>query len=129
MGPYIVAIQGYWDDGAQRADFERHWNSNQTRVVSVGGEDVGRLDVVDQRKAVYLAEVQILPGFQGRGLGRVLVERVIRDAGLKPVVLRCLKVNHDALRFYSDMGFEITETTETAYFMTRTDPGGSPPSL
>jgi GNAT superfamily N-acetyltransferase len=62
---------------------------------------------------VYVAEVNVLyvlPAFQRRGLGRQLVAAVARhvhEHGLHALLIRVLKVNAPARRFYEALGGQL----------------------
>lgn len=58
----------------------------------------------------YIYELQILPSWQGKGLGRVLVEytkRIVSAYGLDKCMLTCLKANTQAMAFYTKIGFVV----------------------
>ena len=59
---------------------------------------------------LYLANIQVLPEWQGRGLGSRIVELVaaIAHARGRTLVLRVLKVNPRAQRFYERLGLQVT---------------------
>ena len=61
-------------------------------------------------EALYLANIQVMPEWQGRGLGSRLVELVAATAHARgrTLVLRVLKVNPRAQRFYERLGFGVT---------------------
>jgi GNAT superfamily N-acetyltransferase len=63
-------------------------------------------------KAMYMDDLYITPGFRGKGLGTVLINRVIEKAK----ETRCNKLrwqvsewNHAAIGFYKQLGAEVDE--------------------
>ena len=117
----VVRQFGEWDEAFQRSHFDRKWGESTYRKIMVGGEMAGVLVVENHEDHVFLSEIQIDPGQQGRGLGRRVVSDLIEKAekaGL-PVRLRVLLQNR-AKRLYERLGFVVTDRTETHYLMTRT---------
>ncbi|MEO6567772.1 MAG: N-acetyltransferase, partial [Opitutaceae bacterium] len=112
MRTYVEAMWGGWDDAAQEDFFRRNFLPATIRVIVVDGQDVGLLHVERETEALFLANLQILPEFQNRGLGSAVVRRVIEEAhamGLGVVRLQVLKSNQPARRLYERLGFELTQ--------------------
>jgi ribosomal protein S18 acetylase RimI-like enzyme len=111
MRTYVENMWGGWDDAAQEDFFRRNFVPATVRVIVVEGQDVGLLHVEREADALFLANLQILPDFQNRGLGSAVVRHVIEEAratGLG-VRLQVLKSNQPARRLYERLGFEITQ--------------------
>ncbi len=64
----------------------------------------------------FLANIEILPDYQGRGLGAAIIHGIIAEADAHhlPVRLQVLKIN-PARRLYERLGFVITGETETPF--------------
>lgn len=61
----------------------------------------------------FLAHLAVLPEFEGRGLGRRMLQRAVdkaRLAGLPKIALTVDAANERAIRLYGRAGFEITGT-------------------
>lgn len=83
-------------------------------VVELAGERVGRLRIVRPGEQIYLAGLQILPPWQGQGIGMTVVGMVREEAeaaGL-PLRLDVEKDNPDARRLYLRLGFRVIEERE-----------------
>ena len=112
MRTYVENMWGGWDDAAQEDFFRRNFVPATVRVIVVDGRDVGLLHVEREIEALFLANLQILPEFQNRGLGSAVVRRVIEEAhamGVGAVRLQVLKSNQPARRLYERLGFEVTQ--------------------
>ncbi|WP_373284643.1 GNAT family N-acetyltransferase [Kroppenstedtia guangzhouensis] len=75
---------------------------------------------VEERSDIYfLQHIELLPQFQGKGIGSKLICRLINKARKKnvPVSLTVLKQN-PAIRLYKRLGFSFTGETEIKYEMT-----------
>ena len=68
MRAYVAQIWG-WDDADQKARFGQYHPTAERRIVVVDGTDVGALAIDYRPDAVFVANIEMLPAFQGRGLG------------------------------------------------------------
>jgi ribosomal protein S18 acetylase RimI-like enzyme len=117
MGDLVARVWG-WDDAWQERYFADHFDPAPSRIVVVGGEHVGVIAVVWSAADAFLSNIEILPEYQGRGLGAALVRGVIAEADARrlPVRLHVLKIN-PARRLYERLGFVVTGETATHYLM------------
>ncbi|MDQ1534810.1 MAG: hypothetical protein QOF28_2571, partial [Actinomycetota bacterium] len=108
MGEYIVATFGPWDEAKERRHFGP--DLNRIAVISVDGRDVAMVEARSEGGDLYLANIQVAPELQGRGIGTRIVELLASAAHARgrALVLRVLKVNGRAQRFYERSGFEVT---------------------
>ncbi|OGM45339.1 GNAT family N-acetyltransferase [Aspergillus bombycis] len=60
----------------------------------------------------YLEVVAVHPSLQGRGLGKIMMERILDYVGHRPIVLECTAERN--VGFYSTLGFEVIEEVELA---------------
>lgn len=110
MRRYVELLRG-WDDDAEREDIRAGFQPGVDQIITVSGEDVGRLRVERYRDCIEIRHIEILPGYQGRGIGSEIIRDVLREAreaGL-PVVLTVLSLNHPARRLYERLGFREVE--------------------
>ena len=58
----------------------------------------------------YIHELQVVPEFQRRGLGRAVIQNVIEQGASRrlPVTLSVVPANPGAKRLYERLGFEVT---------------------
>ncbi|MCA1723831.1 MAG: GNAT family N-acetyltransferase, partial [Thermomicrobia bacterium] len=117
MGDLVAHVWG-WDDAWQERFFADHFDPTHSRIIVVDGEDVGVIAVEWGAAEALLANIEILPDYQGRGLGAALVNQIIAEAEAHhlPVRLQVLKVN-PARRLYERLGFVRTSETETHFLM------------
>ena len=111
---------GKWVEADQDAWFEEKLSEVTYRIIELDDTPIGALSVVDAPGHVFLAELQIAPEFQNRGIGSTIVrEEVDRAKALgRPIRLRVLLQNR-AVALYERLGFTVTGETETHYLMTR----------
>ena len=123
MRPYVEQTWGSWDDRAQEDFFRRSFNSTAVQLIVLDRADVGLLHVEREARELFLANIQVLPEFQNRGLGAAVVRTVMESArSLRlPVRLQVLKVNTSARRLYERLGFVLVGETP-AHAMLRWTP-------
>jgi ribosomal protein S18 acetylase RimI-like enzyme len=80
-------------------------------VLAEGGEVIGMLVIRPAEDHLFLGNVAVAPGQQGRGLGRELVafaEEKAAEHGLPEVRLYTNEKMHENLDIYARLGFEET---------------------
>jgi ribosomal protein S18 acetylase RimI-like enzyme len=99
-----------WDEEWQRRDFDRRFRSYAASVIELEGAAVGGLLLDRTPVGVDIVELQILPEYQGKGIGTSVVRRVIKDAAHEgfPVTLSVVSANGRAKRLYERLGFQVT---------------------
>lgn len=107
-----------------RPDIFRTWHRDpdvHPFVLHVDGETVGYGEVWEDREAaeVELARIIVDPERRGRGLGRRLVELLVREAtarGFTQIWVRVVPTNGPALACYRSAGFDRATPEEEAAF-------------
>jgi GNAT superfamily N-acetyltransferase len=120
MGSYVAATWGTWDDAVQRDRVAETFSVCTHQLIYIGNDLAGVLAVKHHPDHLQLLKVFLLPAFQGKGLGTMLVKQVIERAdhdGL-PVRLRVLRVN-PAKSLYERLGFVVTHEEPERFFMER----------
>ena len=117
MREYVAQTWG-WDEEAQAAMFRERFDPSREQIIVVDREDVGVLRAERRERELFLAELEIAPEYQRRGIGAAIVEELkaeARRAGL-PLTLQVLKVN-PARRLYERAGLRVVGETGTHYLM------------
>jgi GNAT superfamily N-acetyltransferase len=95
----------YWARGVPREVVDRCIENSISFGVYRGGEQVGFARVVTDRAAIaYLADVFVVAGHRGRGLGTWLVESVLAHPDLQGL-RRFMLGTKDAHALYERFGF------------------------
>lgn len=120
MKDYVDRTWG-WNDHEQSAFFADRFQPDAWQIIQVDGEDVGVLIVEDRADEIHLAEVQILPEWQGRGIGSSVVRSLIERcaAARTPLTLRVLHVNLRARALYERLGFQPFKEIATHAYLRR----------
>jgi N-acetylglutamate synthase-like GNAT family acetyltransferase len=93
-------------------------------------EIIGHLQLIASPAAdtVELKSIAVLPDWQGRGVGRRLVECALgisRDDGMRTITVRTAVADLENLRFYQRCGFRATSIERDAFTRAK----GYPPQL
>lgn len=107
----------------ERAQLERVlYRLDCAEIITSAEGDIGLLKVVRETDPWELAQIQLAPAHQGRGLGAALVERVLAEATAagRSVVLGVLYAN-PARHLYARLGFRVVGEADHGYLM-RFDP-------
>ena len=120
MRDYVDAVWG-WDDDEQVAFFDEHFDPTRCQILQVGRVDVGVLAVDERADEIYVAKIQLLPQWQGRGIGSSVIESLIERGAAtnKPVTLRVLRTNPRATALYARLGFQPFREIETHIYLQR----------
>lgn len=111
----FVATWGAWDEERHLRHLASCLDRGSIQLVEVAGERVGMLQVLEDDHALEVAEIQIAPAHQGRGIGSRLLREVITRAHRagKPLALSTGLQNHRAISLYHRLGLRETRRTET----------------
>ncbi|HLY27838.1 MAG TPA: GNAT family N-acetyltransferase, partial [Aggregatilineales bacterium] len=69
-----------WDEDFQMAYFRQHFTTDNTDLILVGDVSVGKLICQRDPQRIYLAEIEILPEYQRKGLGTAIIQALIDEA-------------------------------------------------
>jgi len=111
MRRYAERTWGRWNG---RSDLD----PAHDEVIALQGRDIGLVGVDREPHCWFLSKLYVLPPWQNRGIGGVVLERLIDEAKSARMALRLtvLKVN-PARRFYERHGFVVTETITPYHYM------------
>lgn len=96
----------YWAKDIPRSVVARSIRNSLCFGVFYRGEQVGFARVITDRATLaYLADVFIVPEHRGRGVGRMLIGRILAHRDLQGL-RRILLATNDAHRLYASFGFK-----------------------
>jgi len=119
-GMEAVIRQMNRDRSAEIANLRGRWQPTEVRIITVGGADVGWLQIRTECDAVFLAQLFVDGSWQRQGIGTQVMHRLIEEAGTaaRAVTLGVVKTN-PALRLYQRLGFRITHQDDRKFYMRR----------
>lgn len=91
---------------ARQAEYRARYPEAEDRIVVVDGVDAGRLLVARGQSGLALVDVALLPRFRGRGIGSLLLRRLLAEAASAGIVVRLhVALSNPALSLYRRLGF------------------------
>jgi ribosomal protein S18 acetylase RimI-like enzyme len=118
MREYVERVWG-WDDAEQERILRSRFRPQRWQIVQSENHDIGLLVVEDEPGGIRLAEIELLPAWQGRGIGSAIVRWLMQEAAAagKPLTLRVLRVNERARGLYERLGFRPFKEIETHVYL------------
>lgn len=109
-----------WDEAWQRNYFDAKFDPARREILLWQGKRIGTLSVQDEGTTLYLALIELLPDFQGRGLGTAIIQELIERTKRqnKDFCLHVLKTNVRARAFYERLGLEVVADEDQKLRMT-----------
>ncbi len=100
-----------WQFEMQRREYDARFPDARYEVIVVDGCPAGRIWLGTDDEQLHLLDIAILKEFQNRGVGTLLLRRLMDEASGADKLLRHMVfvLNHDALRFYERLGFVVIE--------------------
>lgn len=103
-----------WDEAERRAALRRSFKAADSNIIILDGRDIGWMQVTERDTDYNLAQLQLLDGYCGRGIGtrliRGLLDRAARED--RTVSLSVVRVNR-AIGLYQRLGFRIVDPEAT----------------
>jgi ribosomal protein S18 acetylase RimI-like enzyme len=100
-----------WQFDLQRREYEARFPDAEYYVILIDNRPAGRIWIGRDDQQIRLLDIAILPEFQNRGAGTLLLRRLIDESKRAGKALRhmVLVLNNDAHRFYERLGFVVIE--------------------
>jgi GNAT superfamily N-acetyltransferase len=100
-----------WQFEMQQKEYETRYPDARYNVILVDGVPAGRIWVGSDDKQIRLLDIAVMEPFQNRGVGTVLLRRLMDEAteANKPLRHMVFVLNDNAHRFYERLGFRVIE--------------------
>lgn len=100
-----------WQFELQRREYDARFPDAEYDVILVDGRAAGRIWVGTDGTQIRLLDIALLPEFQNRGVGTLLLRRLVESARRAGLPLRHMVfvLNDEAHRFYERLGFAVIE--------------------
>ena len=100
-----------WQFDLQRREYDARFPDADYFVITIDESPAGRIWIGQDDKQIRLLDIAILPEFQNRGAGTMLLHRLIDESKRAGKALRHMVfvLNNDAHRFYERLGFVVIE--------------------
>ena len=95
----------------QRREYDARFPGARYQLIMIDGEPAGRIWTGGDEEQIRLLDIALLPQFQRRGAGTVLLRDLMKEADDAGKFLRHMVfvLNNDAHRFYERLGFVVIE--------------------
>lgn len=103
---------------AQKAHYETYYPDCDFLVIEMNQAPIGRLYIDRGPDDIRITDISLLPEFQGRGIGRMLMEEIL-DEGRATGKRVTIHVEHynPARRLYDRLGFRHVDTNGVYHLM------------
>ena len=100
-----------WQFEMQRREYDARFPDALYAMIFVGDQPAGRIWIGSDDEQIRLLDIALLKEFQNRGIGTILLRRLMAEAADAQKVLRHMvfTLNSDAHRFYERLGFVVIE--------------------
>ncbi len=100
-----------WQFNLQRREYDARFPDADYYVILIDDHRAGRIWIGRDSEQIRLLDIALLPAFQNRGAGTILLRRLIDESKQsgKPLRHMVFVLNNDAHRFYERLGFVIIE--------------------
>ena len=96
---------------AQKNHYEEFYPSCEFLIIELESEPIGRLYIDRAEAEIEIIDIALLPRFQKRGIGRMLLEEILAEGRATGKLVR-IYVEHfnPARRLYDQLGFRHVDT-------------------
>lgn len=100
-----------WQFDMQRREYDARFPDANYNLILINGEPAGRIWTGADEEQIRLLDIALLPQFQKRGAGTILLRELMKEAAAAGKLLRHMVfvLNNDAHRFYERLGFVVIE--------------------
>jgi GNAT superfamily N-acetyltransferase len=100
-----------WQFQLQRSEYETRFPDADYYVVLLDDQPAGRIWIGSDDEQIRLLDIALMPEFQNRGAGTVLLRALMDEASsaAKPLRHMVFVLNSDGHRFYERLGFVVID--------------------
>ena len=100
-----------WQFDLQRREYDARFPDARYYLIMIDGAPAGRIWIGEDNEQIRLLDIALLPEFQNRGAGTLLLKSLMDEAKRAGKLLRHMVfvLNNDAHRFYERLGFVVIE--------------------
>jgi ribosomal protein S18 acetylase RimI-like enzyme len=100
-----------WQLDLQRGEYETRFPDAEYDVILIDETPAGRIWIGRDQEQIRLLDIAVLPGFQNRGAGTILLKALIDESAASGKALRHMVfvLNNNAHRFYERLGFVVID--------------------
>jgi len=101
----------HWQYELQRSEYQTRFPDGDHYVILFDDRPAGRIWIGRDHEQIRLLDIAVLPEFQNRGAGTVLLRQLMDESSGsgKPLRHMVFVLNSDAHRFYERLGFVVID--------------------
>lgn len=116
MSQYLEVSGMSTSDAEHMKRIELEFDSAQ--ILELGGQEIGLLKTVRHANDWELLQIQLIPAFQGKGVGAILIRELLAEAKqLGTTVYLSVLQSNPARHLYERLGFVLAGENEHSYRM------------
>jgi ribosomal protein S18 acetylase RimI-like enzyme len=108
-----------WVEADQEAQFASLWRPDDTKIITLKGEDIGWVEFRRTGDELFLKQLYIAPKHQRQGIGSQVIRLLNEQATTAKSMALFVMKNNPAFQFYRRHGFEVVRETHTTLVMRR----------
>lgn len=118
LKPHVELVWG-WDEASQKKYLEESFGLETQLIIMHEGNDIGVLELNELKQRLEVVELEILPPYQGKGIGTNILRDLIDEYTNKGkrVGIGCFKINIRAKALYERLGFMLIKETANHYVL------------
>lgn len=119
MQHIVIKTYGAWDEALQRQEYINNFSLVNNFIVVSEKTAIGNFSFKETSSKIFIKNLQILPAYQGKGIGSSILNEALQTAKLKSktLELRVYRINEKAEALYEKLGFIVVAETSTHFFM------------
>ena len=118
-GKYITQMFG-WDEEIQRHVFSEAWQRKKPDIITYDGKPIGTIATIETEDCIEIALFFILPEYENKGIGRLLLRRILDKADRTGRASRLkFLTNNPAGSLYIRNGFRIVSSDDNFHYAER----------
>ena len=79
---YLEMLWG-WNEKAQKDFHKKEYKKEHFQVIELQNEPIGYLEIEPFQEHIFLANLMILQQFQGKGLGKIIMQDLIKNRPMR----------------------------------------------
>jgi ribosomal protein S18 acetylase RimI-like enzyme len=105
MQPLLSELDA-WDRDEFRERIRQSFNPDETRIVVLDGRDIGFFHVIETDADIKIAQLHLVDGYRGQGIGtKLILELISRAKRFGKTVSLSAPRNNPAIALYERLGF------------------------
>ncbi len=106
---------------AQQAHFDNFYSDMEYDIIEYDKKPIGRLGILWEKSNAFIVDLIIIPAFQKKGIGSLVMEAIIKEADKKNITATVMyeKWKPHNEKFYAGFGFKTTKEYPMHFLMRR----------